>query len=358
MGDATPASLTIPVPSSRSGAGMGASVWLGGLALLLPMAMVGALTFGRYPLSLHDLSAFIQTATGFGAMAPEQFNLIHNLIWEIRLPRILAAVLIGAALASSGAAYQSVFVNPLVSPGILGVLAGASFGAALGMVAFKSWALVQVATVAGGLAAVIIGVGIGRMFGERSVVMLVLGGIFSGALFSGLLALVKFLADPYQQLPAIVYWLMGSLGQVDLAQLARYAPIMLAGVFGLAVLGRALDALAMGEDEAAALGVPVATVRAGVIIFATVISAMTVALAGMIGWIGLLAPHIARLLVGPLNRTLVPASALLGGLFLLAADMLARGVSETELPIGVVTELIGLPAFLLVLRNVRKGWAT
>ena len=187
--------------------------------------------------------------------------------------------------------------------------------------------------------------------------MLVLGGIFSGALFSALLSLVKYLADPYEQLPAIVYWLMGSLGQANLPTLAWLAPPMLAAILVLALLGRALDALAMGDDAARALGVPVRRVRAAVIGCATVASALTVAIAGVVGWVGLLVPHIARLLVGPLNRVLVPASALLGGIFLLAADALARGLGDTELPIGVVTELVGLPVFLLVLRNVRRGWA-
>lgn len=358
MGNAPPASLPYTEPASRSGAGGVAAGWLGGLALLLPLAMFLALLYGRYPVAPGDLAEFLAASVGWHDMAAERYDLVKSLVWEIRLPRVLAAVLIGAALAASGAAYQAVFANPLVSPGILGVLSGASFGAALAMVLATSWTLVQLGAVAGGLAAVAVGVGIGRMFGSRAVVMLVLGGIFSGALFSGLLALVKYLADPYQQLPAIVYWLMGSLGQAGLADLARYAPFILAGVAGLALMGRALDALAAGDDEAASLGVPVVAVRTGVIVCATVASALTVALAGMIGWVGLLAPHIARLLVGPLNRRLIPASAMLGGIFLLAADILARSLADTELPIGVVTELVGLPVFLLVLRNVKRGWAT
>jgi len=358
MGNAPPTRFPLDVSTSRSGEGTAPAIWVGGLALLLPLAMLVALSFGRYPVGWIDLKDYLLALIGLADLAPEQMDLMHGLVWEIRLPRILAAVLIGAALASSGAAYQAVFANPLVSPGILGVLAGASFGAALGMIALDNWAAVQFATVAVGLTAVMVGVGIGRLFGERSVVMLVLGGIFSGALFSGLLALVKYLADPYQQLPAIVYWLMGSLGQANLNSLAGYAPFILASVLVLMVLGRALDALAMGDEAAAALGVPVRTVRTTAIICATVASALTVALAGMIGWIGLLAPHIARLLVGPLNRWLIPASALVGGIFLLAADVFARGAFEAELPIGVVTELIGLPVFLLLLRNVRKGWST
>ncbi len=337
--------------------GVAATGWLGALALSLPLAMLAALGSGRYPVEIAELVRYFLALAGLGEMAPERMDLIAGLVWDIRLPRVLAAVLIGASLAASGAAYQAVFANPLVSPGILGVLAGASFGAALGLVAGESWMAVQGASVLGGLAAVAVGVGIGRLFGERSPVMLVLGGIFSGALFSGLLALVKYLADPYQQLPAIVYWLMGSLGQADLSTLAGYAPVMLAAIAGLALLGRSLDALAMGDEAAATLGVPVRVVRGAVIAFATAASALTVALAGMIGWIGLLAPHMARLLVGPLNRVLIPASALVGGLFLLGADLAARGVSETELPIGVVTELVGLPVFLLLLRNARKGWA-
>ncbi len=329
---------------------------LGLLCLLLPLGLYLALLVGRYPLAPGQLLAFLLAQAGIGTMAPEQFDLIHTLVWEIRLPRVLAAALIGAALAVSGAAYQAVFINPLVSPGILGVLAGSSFGAALGMVFFSSWLLVQLGSVLGGCAAVAVGLGIGRLFGVQSRMMLVLGGIFSGALFSGLLALVKYLADPYEQLPAIVYWLMGSLGQAGFDDLALYAPWILGSVLILALLGRALDALAMGEDTAATLGVSVARIQLLVILCATLASALTVSLAGMIGWVGLLAPHIARLLIGPLNRLLIPASALLGALFLLAADAVSRTLSSAELPIGVVTELVGLPLFLLVLRNVRRGW--
>ncbi|WP_295383811.1 iron ABC transporter permease [uncultured Thiodictyon sp.] len=331
--------------------------WLLALALLLPVAMLLSLSYGRFPLTPGEVAATLMGLADPDA-GPARAGLLQSLVYEIRLPRVLAAALIGAALAASGTAYQAVFVNPLVSPGILGVLAGASCGAALGLLAGQGWWLVQLLSIGGGLAAMLVGIGIGRLFGVQSLVMLVLGGIFSGALFSALLSLVKYLADPYEQLPAIVYWLMGSLGQVDGATLWRLAPPMLAGILGLAVLGRALDALAMGDDAARSLGVPVRAVRGMVIGCATVASALTVAIAGTIGWVGLLVPHMARLLVGPLNRYLVPASALLGAVFLLAADALARGLGDTELPIGIVTELVGLPIFLLVLRNVRRGWGS
>jgi iron complex transport system permease protein len=188
------------------------------------------------------------------------------------------------------------------------------------------------------------------------VVMLVLGGIISGAFFTAILSLVKYVADPYNQLPAIVYWLMGSLASADLKDLARLALPMGFGIVVLASLGRALDALAMGDDEARTLGIPVTAVRYGVIAAATLISALTVSLAGMIGWVGLLVPHVARLITGPGNARLLPASACLGGIFLLLADGIARTVASTEIPIGIVTELLGIPAFLLVLHRARRAW--
>ncbi len=244
-------SLVAAAPAAGSGQGPGFHPfrWLLTLALLLPTAMLLSLSYGRFPLTPGEVASTLFGLTD-PAAEPARVALLHSLVYDIRLPRVLAAVLIGAALAASGTAYQAVFVNPLVSPGILGVLAGASFGAALGLLAAQGWWLVQLLTIGGGLAAMLIGVGIGRLFGAPSLVMLVLGGIFSGALFTALLSLAKYLADPYEQLPTIVYWLMGSLGQVDGATLWRLAPPMLGGILGLAVLGRALDALAMGDDAA------------------------------------------------------------------------------------------------------------
>ncbi len=325
------------------------------LLLLLAAAMLISLALGRYPLPLSEVAGYFLARIGLVELAPERQALLHNLIIEIRLPRVLTAVLVGASLSISGAAYQAVFRNPLVSPGLLGVLAGAAAGAALGLVFSGNWWVMQAAAFAMGCLAVGFGVGIGALFGG-SVVMLVLGGIISGALFTAVLSLVKYVADPYNQLPAIVYWLMGSLASADLKDLARLALPMGMGILLLSTLGRALDALSMGDDEARALGVPVTAVRYGVIGAATLVSALTVSLAGMIGWVGLLVPHVARLIVGPGNARLLPASACLGAVFLLVADGIARNVSSTEIPIGIVTELLGIPAFLLVLRRARRGW--
>lgn len=326
------------------------------LALAILAAMLLALTIGRYPIGVVDIAAYIGATVGLLEMPAERYDLLHNLLVEIRLPRVLAAVLIGGSLASSGAAFQAVFRNPLVSPGMLGVLGGASFGAALGMLISGDWIIVQVLAFAMGLLAVAIAVAIANLFGTASMVMLILGGLITGALFTSLLSIAKYVADPYDQLPAIVYWLMGSLGAVGLEQVTWCAVPMLAGMAALAVLGRALDALSMGDDEARSLGVPVHAVRYGVIAAATLVSALSVSMAGMIGWIGLIVPHLARLLVGPGNARLVASSAVAGALFLLLADCIARTVARSEIPIGIITELLGIPAFLLILGRARRAW--
>lgn len=328
---------------------------------LLPFALLAvvlvALSVGRYPLALADILGLIGADLGLIEIPPERRDLLHNLIVEIRLPRVLAAGLIGAALSASGASFQAVFRNPLASPGILGVLGGAGFGAALGILFSGDFLAVQISAFAMGLVAVGVGLVIANLFGAASMVTLVLGGMISGALFTSALSLVKYAADPYDQLPAIVYWMMGSLGAVDLKQLQNAAPAILAGVGAMALSGRALDALSMGDDEARSLGVPVNVTRYGVIAAATLVSSLSVSLAGMIGWVGLVVPHVARLAIGPTNSRLLPASAMLGAIFLIAADGVARNIARAEIPIGVVTELLGIPAFILVLGRARRAWA-
>jgi iron complex transport system permease protein len=327
-----------------------------GLVAALAAAAVLALSVGRYGLGVGEILRFLAARAGLVAPDLARDDLLKNIIVDIRLPRILAAAVIGAALSVAGAAYQSVFRNPLASPGILGALGGASFGAALALILGLSWVALQGFAFAGGIGAVALGIVIANLFGEAATITLILGGMISGAFFTAALSILKYAADPYDQLPAIVYWLMGSLASISLTQILWTAPLMLGGMAGLALLGRALDALAMGEDEARGLGVPVAALRYGAIAAATFISALSVSLSGMIGWIGLFAPHFARLMVGPGNVRLLPASALVGAIFLIGADTLARSVARTEIPIGIITELLGIPAFILVLRRARKGW--
>ena len=324
--------------------------------LLLILAALTALLAGRYSVPAIELAHFFAAMTGLVQMLAERYQLIHSLIIDARLPRITAGILVGAGLSVSGAAYQAVFRNPLVSPGLLGVLSGCAFGAALGVI----WQLhplpIAILSCVTGLVAVAVGVGIAHLFKNTSILLLVLGGIVANALFTSLLSITQYLADPVDQLPSIVYWLLGSLSAVDRHTLMLTGPFLLIAILTLCLAGRAIDALSLSDDEAYSLGVPVQKIRYGVIILATLICAVTVSLAGMVGWIGLLIPHLARLLVGPGNVRLLPVSACLGGVFLLAADGVARSLTAGEIPLGIITELFGAIAFVLVLHRVRKGW--
>jgi iron complex transport system permease protein len=330
--------------------------WIILLCVLLVVAVLVALSVGRYPLPVRDIVHFVLAGARLEEMPRERFELLYNVIVQIRLPRVLTAVLVGGALACSGAAFQAVFRNPLVSPELMGVLAGSAFGAALGILISGHWLVVQALAFVMGIVAVAAGVAIAHMAGGASIIMLVLGGVISGTLFTALLSVIKFVADPYAKLPAIEYWLMGNLSLADIRTIGWVFVPMGLGVVVLAGLGRALDALSMGDDEARSLGIPVTAIRYGVIAIATLISALTVSLAGMVGWVGLIIPHVARLLVGPGNLRLLPASACLGALFLLATDGLSRTVFNVEIPIGILTALLGVPAFLVVLHRARKGW--
>jgi iron complex transport system permease protein len=186
--------------------------------------------------------------------------------------------------------------------------------------------------------------------------MIMLAGVISGALFTSLLSIVKYLADPFNQLPAIVYWLMGSLANADFGTLMALSVPMLTGILVLTLLGKHMNVLSMGDEEARALGINVERVRLIIIFWATLISALTVVIAGMIGWIGLIIPHVARLMVGPNNDHLLPASALIGAIFLLLVDDISRSLFGVEIPIGIITELLGVAVFVVVLRNIAKGW--
>ncbi|MBD3823856.1 MAG: iron ABC transporter permease [Epsilonproteobacteria bacterium] len=324
---------------------------------LLSLALL-MLLFGHYPI---EPSLFIELLGYklFGLLPSDagQTELIENIIMQIRLPRILLALLIGAALATSGAVFQAMFVNPLVSPGILGVLAGASFGAACGMLLSENWLVVQILAFLFGFVAVGFSVLIGSMVtNSRSTVMLVLGGVISGSLFTSLLSIVKYLADPYSTLPAIVYWLMGSLSMAQLDEVLPVSIPILLSIFGMIFMSKYFDLLSLGDEEAKALGVNVKRIRIITITLATLASSLAVVMAGIIGWVGLIIPHIIRMAVGPSHRLLVPLSALAGGAFLLIADAVSRLALSVEIPIGILTSLIGIPIFIIVLKNARAVW--
>lgn len=324
-------------------------------AVLLLVAVI-SLLWGQYPIDFETFKGYVAYKC-FGGAGSETYVLLDNILLQIRLPRILLAILIGASLAVSGAAFQAMFVNPLVSPGILGVLAGASFGAAVGMLISEEWFVVQILAFVFGFVAVAVAVLIGGMVtNSRSTIMLVLGGVISGSLFTALLSVVKYVADPYSTLPAIVYWLMGSLTMADLGGVLLVSIPMLLSIAGLVFMSRYFDLLSLGDEEARALGVNVPMVRMGAILLATLASSLSVVMAGIIGWVGLIIPHIVRLAVGPSHRLLIPLSAIVGGIFLLLADSVSRLALSVEIPIGILTSLIGIPVFIIVLKNARAAW--
>ena len=262
----------------------------------------------------------------------------------------------GAALSVSGAVLQSIFINPLVSPEMLGILAGSSFGAALAMVISSSWVAVQMSTAGFGIAAVGVAIGIARLYQGDRILLLVLGGIISGSLFSALFLMMKYLADPYNQLPAIVYWLMGGFSLADPKTTAVLALPIILGIFTLLLLSPYLNILTMGEEEARSLGVNVPVLRMTFIIVSAIISSLTVALCGIIGWVGLVIPHIGRMVAGPDNRLLLPICIFIGAMFLLIVDNFSRLLFPVEIPIGILTSILGIPVFAVILRNSGKGW--
>jgi len=326
------------------------------VALFLTIGL--SLTIGKYPLCLADICGYLFfKLTGTGNMDTRHCELVSNLLLNIRLPRILAAALIGASLAVAGASFQAMFVNPLVSPSLLGVLAGASFGAALGMVFSGNWFCVQCLTFLFGFVAVGIAVAIAKMHKGNTILLLILGGVISGAVFTSLLSIIKYIADPANQLPAIVQWLMGGLSLVDYKTLLAAGIPQLVSIALVILFSGYLNALSMGDEEARSLGIRVERMRLFLIFLATLMSALTVVIAGMIGWVGLIIPHITRMLVGPDNKILVAASALIGAIYLIAVDNLSRMLFVVEIPIGIVTSLVGIPFFVIILRKAQKGWA-
>ncbi len=323
------------------------------VAGLLALAAVCALALatGKYPLSLADLARLI-------AGAPAQDSQAANVFWNIRLPRLLAGLCVGAALAAAGAAYQGVFRNPLVSPDVLGVSAGASLGAVLGIFLSLPVAAIQLFSFAGGLLAVAAVYLTGAAMRDRDpALVLVLAGMAIGALIGAAIALVKILADPYDQLPAITYWLLGSLTAVSRGDLAAALPAFALGFAPLLLLRWRINLLSLGEEEARALGVDTRLLRPVLIAAATLVTAAAVSITGVVGWIGLVIPHIARMLVGPDYRLLLPVSMLLGAAYLVVVDLLARTIAPVETPLGILTAVVGAPFFLWLLASGRRSWS-
>lgn len=331
-----------------------AAAVLASLGVVLVLLMLAAISIGQFPLSLADIAGALWRAmTGQAAQGQADTVLL-----SIRLPRVLAAVLVGAALAAAGAAYQGLFRNPLVSPDILGVSSGAGLGAVLGIFLSLPVAGIQLLAFAGGLATVALVYVIGSLVQNREpVLVLVLAGVVVGSLAGAAISLLKILADPYDQLPAIVFWLLGSLSSVRGAEIWSAAPLVLLGLIPLVLLRWRINVLSLGDEEAKALGVEAGRLRLIVIAAATLMTASVVAVAGVIGWIGLVIPHLARMLVGPNFNRLLPAALVMGGGYMLLIDTLARTIAAIEIPLGVLTAIIGAPFFLWLLARGQEGWS-
>jgi iron complex transport system permease protein len=281
---------------------------------------------------------------------------LESVLFDVRLPRLLAGVLVGAGLSISGAAFQGLFRNPLVSPHILGVSAGAGLGAALAILFFSSILAIQLFSFVFGLAAVLMTCGLARVYRTTPVLMLVLSGIIVGALFSACTSLLKYIADPLNNMPSIVFWLLGSLNNASNRDMAVVGPVILSGIVVLLMIRWRINLLAMGEEDARALGVDTRRLTAIIIVCATLISAASVSVSGIIGWIGLVIPHIGRLLVGPDNKYLLPVAVLVGASYLVTVDTIARTAIESEIPIGILTAMVGAPIFAYLLKKSRSGW--
>ena len=278
------------------------------------------------------------------------------MLFEVRLPRVLAAVVVGAAIAAAGAAYQTLFRNPLVSPDILGVSTGAGLGAVLGIFLSLPVAGIQLSAFVMGLATVGLVYGIASMVhGRDPILVLVLAGVVVGSLAGAAISLMKIMADPYDQLPAIVFWLLGSLSAIRKGEVWAAVPLVLIGLVPLVLLRWRINVLSLGDEEAKALGVEAGRLRLFVIAAATLMTASVVAISGVIGWVGLVIPHIARMAVGPSFDRLLPTAMLLGASYLLLVDTLARTMARIEVPIGILTAIIGAPFFLWLLAQGPRG---
>jgi iron complex transport system permease protein len=324
------------------------------LALLVVLIFVAA-GVGKYPVAPADLLHVLGAAlTGRSGELPPALDTV---VWQIRLPRIAAAIAVGGVLAAAGTTYQGLFRNPIVSPDILGVAAGAALGAVLGIFLALPVIAIQLMAFAFGLVAVLLVYALGGMVrGHDPILVLVLGGIAIGALFGSVTSLLKVLADPYNQLPAITFWLLGSLAAVTPSDLGAILPAIVIGLVPLWLLRWRMNLLTLGEDEARALGVETRILRAALIAGATLVTAAAVSVTGVIGWVGLVVPHMARLLVGPEFTRLLPVAILLGASFLLVVDTLARTIAPIEVPLGILTGFVGAPVFVWLLATARRSW--
>lgn len=318
--------------------------------------MLAAICIGRYGISVLDCVKILVSKVV--SITETWTKTMSNVVWIIRLPRIVAAALVGAGMAIAGAAYQSMFKNPMVSPDILGVSSGASIGACsaillgLGTVTTQVWAFV------GGMIAVFLTAIVPRVMKNNSPMLLVLAGIITGSLMNSIMGIIRYIAaasDDGTALEDITYWTMGSFTKASMDNLAVIAPLVIIAGGVLMLIRYRLNVLSLGENEAKTLGVNVGRTQLIVIITATLITAACVALCGTIGWVGLVVPHLGRMLVGPDNRKMLPVTMFLGAIFMVVVDTICRSISAAEIPVSIVTGIIGAPFYFYLLYKQRMS---
>jgi len=329
-----------------------AYVILLGLPLLLFLV---ALTLGRYPISLADVVRIFLSLVD-RSLAVEISDTAYNLVLRVRLPRTLVALLIGASLGITGAGFQGIFKNPLVDSNILGVTSGAGFGAALALLLSAEPWQVQISAFVFGLIAVALAFTGSQLYKTAPLIVLTLMGILIGSFFMSLTSLMKTIADPLDTLPAITFWLLGGLTGITWKDVPWLAAITLAGSVYLLLTRWRFNILSLGDEEATALGVNPKRLKIAMVVFSTLMTAAAVAAGGVIGWVGLVIPHAGRILVGPDHKRLLPASLSLGASFLLVIDNISRIALPGEVPLGVLTGLVGVPLLIILLLRNRTGW--
>ena len=325
------------------------------LLVFLPIILFFAsFLMGRYPVSPVDVVKTILSPI-FPQLTVS--STINTIVWQIRLPRILAALLVGASLSMAGTAFQGIFKNPLVSSDLLGVSNGAGFGAALAILFSGSGIVIQIFAFIFGIISVSITYLISKAYRAGGILILILSGVAISAFFNSLISAIKFVADPEDKLPEIVYWLMGSLASVTMDEIIMIIIPLFIGFIILYLLRWQMNILAMGDEEAQSLGLNPSRVRLIIIAACTLLTSAAVSISGIIGWIGMIIPHMARMVVGPDNKILIPASLSLGASFLLLIDNISRVVISIEIPIGILTSIIGVPLFLYLLRRGYSEWS-
>lgn len=311
------------------------------------VALVICLGIGRYQLSVGETVQSLFTVITGG----EVDATIYSVLFNVRLPRILLALFVGAGLAVAGASFQSLFSNPLATPDTLGVATGASFGAVLALLLCDNLVIVQLLALLFGLVSLFITCMVSKMNGKSTIIMVVLSGMVVSAIFEALVSLVKYVADPEEDLPAITYWLMGSMSRATMQSLMIGIPFIIAGIAILFALRWRLNILSLQEDEAKSLGINVKRLRLLVMVASTMVTASCVSMCGQVGWVGLLIPHAARMIYGSDNKKIIPACIGIGATFMVIIDTVARAATAAEIPVSILTALIGAPFFVLLLRK-------